>query len=81
MTGTRGTLKWNQVRRVHYSSFAKWFRIETEDGQVARISALLVGLPDFARAVLSGVRQEALDPDTAAILHATAHGELPRVWG
>ena len=81
MNGARGSLEWSRVCRVHYSPLAKWFRIETDDGQVARISALLIGLPEFARAVLCGVHQSAIDPNTTAILQATADGELPRVWG
>lgn len=81
MNGTRGSLEWNRVCRVRYSPLAKWFRIETDDGQVARISALLIGLEEFARAVLTGVRTSAIDPNTAAILQRAAGGELPSVWG
>lgn len=80
MSGGRGSLEWNQVRRIHYSTFAKWFRVETDDGQVARISAMLIGLPEFARAALAGVRSNAIEPDTAALLQATADGALPQIW-
>ena len=80
MLGGGGVLHWSEVMRVRYSQAMKWFRLETRDGQVARISAMLVGLPEFARAALDHVPADAIDAPTRAILEATARGELPPVW-
>jgi hypothetical protein len=81
MLGTGGQFRWQEVRRLHYSEAAKWFRLELAGGQVVRISAMLRGLPEFAAAVLAQVPPAAIDADTRAVLEATAQGELPRVWG
>src|ERR1700732_1479471 len=53
LTGRRGYLKWADLRRVKYAPTMKWFRLETQSGDVARISAMLVGLPELARVLLS----------------------------
>jgi hypothetical protein len=81
MLGNGGMLRWAEVRRVHYSEAAKWFRLELAAGEIVRVSAMLKGLPEFAAAVLAQVPPAAIDPDTRAVLQATAHGELPRIWG
>jgi hypothetical protein len=81
LMGGGGQLRWAEVRKLHYSESAKWFRLELADGRVVRISAMLRGLPEFAAAALNQVPQAAIDADTLAVLQATAQGELPRVWG
>jgi Bacterial PH domain len=81
MLGQTGALRWNEVRRLAYSESAKWFRIELADGRVVRVSAMLVGLPNFARAALDRVPSSAIDPTTHSVLEATASGNLPRIWG
>ena len=81
MLGQIGALRWNEVRRLAYSESAKWFRIELADGRVVRVSAMLVGLPNFARAALDHVPSSAIDPNTHSVLEATAAGNLPRIWG
>jgi hypothetical protein len=81
MLGEGGRLRWAEVRRIHYSEAAKWFRLELAGGEIVRISAMLKGLPEFAAAVLAQVPPAAIDPDTRAVLQATAQGELPRIWG
>jgi hypothetical protein len=81
MTGRRGYLRWSDLRRVNYSSGMKWFRLETRSGAVARISAMLVGLPEFARLLLTHAPGDAISPDTLPVLEATAAGHPPPVWG
>jgi hypothetical protein len=80
MLGGRGVLHWSDVIRLRYSQSMKWFRLDTRDGRVARISAMLVGLPEFARAALEHVPANAIDDATRKILDATARGDLPPVW-
>ncbi len=81
ITGRRGSLKWSQVSRLRYEPVMKWFKVETASGQVARVSAMLVGLPEFARTVLVYVPPTAIDAQTHAVLEATAAGNPPKVWG
>lgn len=78
---SRRSLAWSDVVQVRYATGMKWFRLETLSGEVARISIMLRGLPEFARTVLSHVPASAIDEETATILHATAGGNPPRVWG
>jgi PH (Pleckstrin Homology) domain-containing protein len=80
MFGGGGVALWCEIRRLRYSTSSKWFRLDTRDGRVARISAMLVGLPEFARAALDHVPADAIDAPTRAILEATARGDLPPVW-
>jgi hypothetical protein len=81
MLGGKGVLRWSAVRRLRYSQSAKWFRIDLADGGVVRVSAMLMGLPGFARAALSQVSATAIDSETRTVLEATAAGTLPRIWG
>jgi hypothetical protein len=62
---------------VHYAPVLKWFRLETREGKVARISAMLVGLPEFAQVLLRRAPPGAIDDETAQVLRATAAGDLP----
>lgn len=80
LLGGGGVLHWRDVRKLHYSQSMKWFRLEAHDGRVARISAMMMGLPEFAQAALAQVRSDAIDDTTRPILEATARGELPSVW-
>ncbi len=80
LLGRRGRLSWSEVASVSYAPVMKWFRLETRAGKVARISAMLVGLPDFARIVLAQVDPAAIDSGALAVLKATAAGELPEIW-
>jgi hypothetical protein len=79
LLGRRGTLKWRDVTRITYSSRMRWFRIETASGEHVLISAMLTGLPQFARAVLREVPSYAIDDITRGVLQARAQGELPRL--
>ncbi|MGO9804395.1 MAG: hypothetical protein ACLPTM_15530 [Steroidobacteraceae bacterium] len=79
LLGPRGALRWRDVTRITYSRGMRWFRIETGSGEVARISAMLAGLPEFARAVLEQVPSYAIDDRAREVLQACAQGELPRL--
>ena len=80
LLGRRGRLDWSEVASVRYAPVMKWFRLETGAGKVARISAMLVGLPDFARTLLARVDPSAIEPEARAVVRATAAGELPEIW-
>jgi hypothetical protein len=80
LTGRRGYLKWSDLSRVEYAPVMKWFRLETRSGDVARISAMLIGLPEFARLLLAHAPPQAIDAETFPILQATADGHPPAVW-
>jgi hypothetical protein len=77
--GSRGDLKWSELRRVRYSP-ALWFRLETGSGRVARISPALQGLPELARALLQHSPPETVEPKTLQVLEETARGNLPPLW-
>jgi hypothetical protein len=80
IVGTRKHLRWSDLRAVRYSPPMKWFRLETRSGDVARISVMLTGLPDFARLLLAHAPGGAVDADTLHVLEATAEGNPPSVW-
>jgi hypothetical protein len=50
------------------------------NNKVVRLSALLVGLPEFARAALSHSDSIDIDDATRAILDQTAAGNPPNIW-
>jgi len=79
--GSRGYLRWTEVSQVKYAQGMKWFRLQTHSGSVVRVSAMLVGLPEFAKVLLAHTSPGAIDRETLAILEATASGNPPRVWG
>jgi hypothetical protein len=80
VTGARRYLKWSDLRVVKYAPAMKWFRLETRSGDVARISAMLIGLPEFARLLLAQTPRHVIDAETLPILQATADGNPPSVW-
>ena len=80
LLGTTKTLRWSDVRAVRYAPAMKWFRLETRSGDVARISVMLMGLPEFARLLLEHVPVDAVDSESRQILQATAEGHPPSVW-
>jgi hypothetical protein len=80
LSGRRRDLRWADLRSVRYSPFMRWFRLETAGGEVARISAMLAGLPEFAHLLLRHAPAESIDEETMVILRATAAGNPPDVW-
>jgi hypothetical protein len=81
MFGQRGFLNWSDVRRVRYSSGMKWFILRSKAGASVRISAMLMGLPEFARLVLQHVPPDCIDSDAATVLDETRNGRPPKIWG
>ena len=78
--GKRGYLRWSELRVVRYAPVMKWFRLETKTGKVARISAMLVGLPEFARLVLRHSPPDTIEQGALPVLRATAEGNPPPIW-
>ena len=76
-----GFLRWSELRTVRYGATMKWFRLETQGGVVVRISGMLMGLPEFARALLRGAPTASIDPAALPVLEATADGDPPSLWG
>lgn len=81
MMGQRRTLLWSDVQRIGFAPAAKWFVLEDRKGNKARVSTMLMGLPEFARLVLLHVPVPAIEARTHAILHETAQGRPPSIWG
>ncbi len=81
LLGRSGFVRWDQITRFHYSDAAKWFRLETSDGRVVRVSVMLTGLQDFASAVLDHVPEDAVEERAHAMLDAIRQGNLPSIWG
>jgi hypothetical protein len=79
--GSGGQIRWADLKSVRFSAAMKWFRLESQSGTVLRISVMLMGLPIFAQMILVKARSAAIDATTQMILHATAEGNPPSVWG
>jgi hypothetical protein len=54
LLGARKRMRWEEVRSLRYGPLMKWFVVEANTGDVARISIMLMGLPEFARLALAG---------------------------
>lgn len=80
MFGRRGCLRWSEVSSVSFSPAMKWFVLDGA-GVKARVSAMLIGLPEFAQFVLRYVPRAAIDSKTQELLRLTAQGTLPSIWG
>jgi hypothetical protein len=78
--GVRKQLRWSDLAAVRYAPSMKWFRLETASGTVARISVMLMGLPEFARVLLQHAPPAAIDAATLDVLRETAAGNPPSVW-
>jgi hypothetical protein len=76
-----GFLPWSDIKSVRYAPSLKWFRIEGRDGRIIRVSVMLMGLPEFARAVLSAVSESRIEPAARSLLERTAEGHPPSLWG
>lgn len=81
MFGARGTLRWSEVRRVRFAPNMKWFVLERQSGRPVRISAMLMGLPEFAQLLLRHVPRERIDAAALPVIEATSEGHAPSVWG
>src|SRR5207249_2022089 len=68
LLGRRGVLPWSEITAVGYSRGAKWFRLDGQNGQVIRVSAMLTSLPQLAEVVLQMAPQAQMDSDTRGLL-------------
>jgi len=80
MFGGRREFLWSDVERVSYSTTMKWFSIRLHSGPTVRVSAMVTGLPEFARLVLAHVRGTTFDDSTRDVLRDTQQGRLPVIW-
>jgi hypothetical protein len=80
LSGQRRYLRWSELHSVRYAPFMGWFHLESKGGEVARISAMLLGLPDFARLVLKHAPANTIDEEALQVLEETAEGNLPPIW-
>ena len=78
--GARKHLRWSDLRAGRYIPLMKWFRLETQSGNVARVPVMLMGLPEFARLLLQNAPQAAIDAGSLDVLRATAAGNPPSIW-
>ncbi|HYQ01858.1 MAG TPA: hypothetical protein VER96_24460 [Polyangiaceae bacterium] len=78
--GKHGRFVWSQVTRLRYSRGLKWFVLDLHSGTKVRISLMLLGLPEFAAAVLAHVPRSVMDDATYGVLQETAAGNPPSVW-
>ena len=81
MLGSRRTFAWSEVKAVRYSRDMGWFKLELDSGYVARISAMLMGLPEFARLVLAHVPRERCTDEAYMLLKGAREGKLPNLTG
>ena len=80
LVGSGGFVPWSELASVRFSPGMKWFRLESHEGVVVRISVMLMGLPEFAQMLLAHAPREAIAPDALLVLQATAEGNPPSVW-
>lgn len=71
------SMHWADVAALRYNPLFRWFHLRSRSGDVARVSAMLKGLPEFARLALDHVAGEAIDAATAELLMHTAEGNPP----
>ncbi|WP_425606742.1 PH domain-containing protein [Roseibacillus persicicus] len=73
-------IPWEDVESIRYAERLKWFKIRSTAGEVTRVSAVLVGLSDFAAFALRHVPSGAVDKETLSILEDTVNGTAPNPW-
>ncbi|WP_157559325.1 hypothetical protein [Hydrogenophaga crassostreae] len=81
MFGSRRQFIWSEVKVVTYSQGMGWFKLELESGFVARLSAMLVGLPEFARVALAHLPREKFSSEAYILLENAREGKLPNLMG
>jgi hypothetical protein len=79
--GRRGVLPWSQVTAIRFSPTAKWFRLAGQQGEVIRVSAMMIRLPEFAEVLLQRAGHAKIDAMSREVLEATAAGNPPSMWG
>ena len=81
LVGSGGYIRWADIKKVQFSDAMKWFRLESQSGEVVRLSIILMGLPEFARVLLAHTPRESIEKNALPVLQATAEGNPPSVWG
>jgi uncharacterized membrane protein len=79
--GSGGYMCWTELKSVQFSEAMKWFRLESQSGQVVRVSVMLMGLPMFAQLLLAHAPRESIEKNALPVLQTTAEGNPPSVWG
>ena len=80
MFGRRREFLWSEVERVSYNPTMRWFSIRLYSGPTVRVSAMVMGLPEFARRVLAHVPRTAMGDAALEVLRETQQGRLPAIW-
>lgn len=78
--GGHGSFVWDEVGQVGFNKHMNWYRLTLESGVTVRINALLMGQPEFARAVLEHVPAARIDAAARSMLHDASNHKLPPVW-
>ena len=78
--GKQGYTRWSEIHEMKYRPRLGWFQLRTEAGSTIRISATLIGLPEFAQHVLTHVPLERINSSTGDLLTEIAAGETPKSW-
>ena len=74
-----GTARWADLVAADYSPSMKWFTLTLRDGQVLRVSVMLLGLEPFI-ATLVAQAGHSIVPAARATFEATASGQRPSIW-
>jgi hypothetical protein len=72
---------WPDVASVRFGSVGNWIVVKDRGGGTMRLSVMMIGLPALAEALLSNVPAELIAPNSLEVLHATAEGHPPSIWG
>lgn len=78
--GRRARFGWDEVRQVGFNKHMNWYLITLASGVPVRISVMLMGQPEFAKAVLRHVPAARIDATTRTMLYEASNGKLPPVW-
>jgi hypothetical protein len=72
MFGCWRSVRWEEVASLGFNSSMQWFYMRTHGRRVVRVSAMMTGLPVFARQALLRLAPEAIDEDLHPVLRALA---------
>lgn len=78
--GRPGEFSWNDVEQVSLNKAMGWYRIVLRSGDKVRISFMLMGLPEFARMLLSHVPRARVSPAAHTMLQDAAQNKLRPLW-
>ena len=74
--GRRTIFPWTEVRHVRYSGMG-YFILDLNTRKTIRISSMLMGLPEFALALLTHVPASAIESEAHALLRAMTRDQPP----